>query len=215
MFSEQCPMFAFLVTGTSEGLLSQSDSFWSTWRQTMRIGGNGLDHHGWWVMEGVSWMVGQGWWILNIVNSQLEHFILYNSLFIQVQIDPSILELGRLFNLMKRIFWNIVYLQLENCILTYNCSTRSILLVNPIKNLGSSIGPRQCHKSDFKIRQIWSKRQVFEKFFMFIEREWWCIHNQLLFEQQPRTLLQTFQHLIQNSQQHQKAPVFSKHIPSK
>ena len=64
MFSEQCPMFAFLVTGTSEGLLSQSDSFWSTWRQTMRIGGTGLDHHGWWVMEGVSWIVGQGWWIM-------------------------------------------------------------------------------------------------------------------------------------------------------
>ena len=71
--------------------------------------------------------------ILNILNSQLEHFILSNSLFIQVQIDPSILELGRLFNLMKRIFWNTVYLQLEHVILTYNDSTQSILLANPIK----------------------------------------------------------------------------------
>ena len=39
---EQCQVFAFLVTGTYEGLLSQSESSWSMWRLTMRIGGG--DH---------------------------------------------------------------------------------------------------------------------------------------------------------------------------
>ena len=43
MFSEeQCQVSAFLVTGTYEGLLSQSESSWSMWRLTMRIGGG--DH---------------------------------------------------------------------------------------------------------------------------------------------------------------------------
>ena len=40
MFSEQCPTFASLVTGTSEGLPSQYDSCLSIWNSTMRIGGD-------------------------------------------------------------------------------------------------------------------------------------------------------------------------------
>ena len=40
MFSEQCPAFASLVTGTSEDLPSQFDSCLSIWNSTMRIGGD-------------------------------------------------------------------------------------------------------------------------------------------------------------------------------
>ena len=47
-------MFAFLVTGTFEGLQSQSDSCLSMSRQTMRIGGDG---HQMYLVSGTEYLV--------------------------------------------------------------------------------------------------------------------------------------------------------------